>query len=129
MSLRLPILVFVLIPVALACSSTTTTTSAPPEGVDASTDEDAGEDPPVDPPADAATDTSAVRDAGHDSGKLPFGETCTADAQCDSNVCAPNDTGGPYWCSYRCTKTTQAMKCPTPETPGTCNTHGYCHNF
>ena len=81
-------------------------------------------------PVDAAPD-SALLDAGpdrNDSGKLSFGATCLADGDCDSNVCAPNDTGGPMWCSFRCTKTTQAEKCPVPPTPGTCNTHGYRRN-
>lgn len=128
--MRLPFLFFslALLPVAFACSSTTIATTPPPASADAASDQDAAGDP-TDPPADAATDTSVAHDAGHDSGKLSFGETCTDDGECESNVCAPNDTGGPYWCSYRCTKTTQAMKCPTPETPGTCNTHGYCRNF
>ena len=111
---------------AQACSASTTTIVTPP---------DAGDPPPAEPdasddPVDAAPD-SALLDAGpdrYDSGKLSFGATCLADGDCDSNVCAPNDTGGPMWCSFRCTKTTQAEKCPVPPTPGTCNTHGYCRN-
>ena len=53
-----------------------------------------------------------------------FGEACSANAECASNVCFVG--GNRAFCSLHCAAATQATDCPVPPTSGTCNMQGYC---
>lgn len=96
----------------LGCSSST---------VDSGTAADTGT-------SDAGQDSEATRDGGAeaaaDGGGKAFGESCTADGECASNVCFKG--GSQTFCSIRCTAATAAADCPKPPTDGTCNNQGYC---
>ena len=73
------------------------------------------------PPPTQELDTA---DGGSDGGLLPFGQPCSANAQCESNVCFVG--GNRTFCSLHCTMATAATDCPVPPTSGTCNMQGYC---
>ncbi len=61
---------------------------------------------------------------GDMAGLKPFGATCSANAQCASDVCFMG--GMQSFCSYHCTQATAAQDCPVPPTTGVCNNQGYC---
>lgn len=55
---------------------------------------------------------------------LPFGATCTTNADCRSNACFVG--GSAQFCSIVCAQATAATDCPVPPTSGMCNKHGFC---
>lgn len=59
-----------------------------------------------------------------DGGLLPFGSPCSANSQCESNLCFIG--GNRTFCSLHCTMATAATDCPVPPTSGTCNMQGFC---
>ena len=63
-------------------------------------------------------------DGGGDGGLLPFGSACSANSQCESNICFIG--GNRTFCSLHCTMATAATDCPVPPTSGTCNMQGFC---
>ena len=63
-------------------------------------------------------------DGGSDGGLKPFGAACSANAECESNLCFIG--GNRTFCSLHCTAATQATDCPMPPTSGMCNMQGYC---
>lgn len=74
---------------------------------------------------DSAADTGSATDSSVDGGtNLPFGDPCTADGNCASNVCFMGGMGS--YCSLHCMVATQATDCPSPPTSGRCNGMGYC---
>jgi hypothetical protein len=56
-------------------------------------------------------------------GKLPFGATCTADADCVTGHCYG---GSRSFCTMPCTPETVKTDCPSPPTAGMCNRKGFC---
>ncbi len=56
-----------------------------------------------------------------DAGGLAFGQPCTADNMCASDVCFIG--GSRSFCSMHCDAGTD---CPDPPSDGTCNMQGYC---
>jgi hypothetical protein len=72
-----------------------------------------------------ASDGGSVPPPGGDaSDGLPFGEPCRTDSDCQSRVCFIG--GAQSFCTFSCTKATEARDCPVPPTAGTCNNRGYC---
>lgn len=61
---------------------------------------------------------------GDMAGLKPFGQPCTANTQCASDVCFIG--GMQSFCSFHCTQATAATDCPVPPTTGVCNNQGYC---
>src|SRR5262245_66139719 len=61
---------------------------------------------------------------GNGDGGLPFGSPCSANSECESNICFIG--GNRTFCSLHCTMATAATDCPVPPTSGTCNMQGYC---
>lgn len=59
-----------------------------------------------------------------DGDLLPFGQPCSANSQCESNLCFIG--GNRTFCSLHCTMATAATDCPVPPTSGTCNMQGFC---
>lgn len=72
----------------------------------------------------SGSSTDMAHGAGGDMAGLPFGATCSANAQCATNVCFMG--GMKSFCSMRCTQATAAKDCPVPPTTGVCNNQGYC---
>ena len=73
---------------------------------------------------DTGTSTSdASSDAPSDAGKKALGDTCTADGDCESNVCFMGGMGN--YCTLKCTNENAATVCIKPLLPE-CNTKGYC---
>ena len=107
-----------------ACGGSTTTDTGPATGSDAGTGSgDAmGEGSTG---SDSGTDAASGTDSAPDGGtNRPFGDPCTADGNCASNVCFAGGMGS--YCSLHCTIATQATDCPSPPTTGKCNGMGYC---
>ncbi len=67
------------------------------------------------PPSDAGTDAS--------SAKKKAAEACTADADCESNVCFKGNKES--YCSLKCTQANAVQVCVAPF-GGQCNNQGYC---
>lgn len=58
--------------------------------------------------------------------KKAFGDTCTGDADCDSNMCRGFMMMTVMKCTKMCTTATQATDCPNPPSQGTCTNQNYC---
>jgi hypothetical protein len=65
------------------------------------------------------------RDLESDSGLLPFGATCTMDAECATGHCF---SGSVSFCTMPCTPATVTTDCPVPPTSGICNMKGFCRH-
>lgn len=107
-----------------ACSSSTTgpATAGNDSGVggDGSSTDDGST--AADSGTDGGTDSASQMDTG--GGNKPFGDPCTTNSNCASNVCF---TGGiSSYCSLHCTGATAATDCPNPPTSGMCNGMGFC---
>jgi hypothetical protein len=76
-------------------------------------------------------DTSTPVDAsmpGNDAtpGTAMFGDLCTQNSDCASNMCEPFVMMTIHRCTKPCTANTAAMDCPSPPSAGTCTNNGYC---
>jgi hypothetical protein len=82
------------------------------------------------PGTTSSSGSSGASDAGgadpdaSTSGKKKVGEVgCTADDECQSNVCFKGNAQS--FCTVRCTPNNATTMC-TPPLTGTCNKQGYC---
>jgi hypothetical protein len=64
-------------------------------------------------------------DGGGAVGAKAFGDTCTVNTDCQSNLCEQFVMGTVHRCTKACTTATQATDCPAPS-DGTCTPNGYC---
>ena len=111
-----------------ACSGSTTTDTGPATDsgtgggdggamAEGSTGSDSGTG------TETASGTDSAADTGGGTNK-PFGDPCTANGNCASNVCFMGGMGS--YCSMHCTSPTQATDCPSPPTSGMCNGMHFC---
>ena len=109
-----------------ACSGSTTTDTGPAPGSDSGAGMgDGSAMAEGSTGSDGGTDTGSTTDSAVDGGtNLPFGDPCTTDGTCASNVCFTGGMGS--YCSLHCMTATQATDCPSPPTSGRCNGMGYC---
>ena len=79
---------------------------------------------PSDPSSQQTTSTTTnPTDPATSSAKKANAEACTANDQCESNVCFIG--GNQSYCSVKCTSADAATTCVAPFT-GTCNKQGFC---
>ena len=74
---------------------------------------------------DMANAPASTDMAGAPAGTKAFGDLCTLNGDCQSNICGQFVMGTVHRCSKACTVATQATDCPAPS-DGTCNNNGYC---
>jgi len=75
---------------------------------------------------DMATAGGGADDGGAaPAGTKLFGDTCTVNGDCTSNICGQFVMGTVHRCTKPCTVATQTTDCPAPS-DGTCNANGYC---
>lgn len=79
---------------------------------------------PTGPIIVVSNDAAATPPADASATKKKLAESCTGDAECESNVCFLDAKGG--WCSLTCTAANAAQVCAPPAFNGICNNKGYC---